>query len=518
MGHQIPQTHPDPAPVAAPAKIRSGLSRRAAEAVVFLASASVLVLEIVSLRLVAPYVGISLETSSAVIGTALAAIATGAWVGGRSADRWDPGVLLAPVLGLGGALTMLTLPVVRGVGEALRGGPDAPGVLLLAMFAVFPPAALLSAVTPLVVKLHLGELSRTGTVVGRLSAIATMGAIVATFATGFVLLAALSTGAILVGTGSLLLFVAAAVATGRLLARGGRRGFLVRAALPGVLVLVLALLASFAPTPCQVETTYHCARVQEDPDRAGGRLLWLDALPHSYVDLNDPRYLEFSYSTAVAVVADHLRPVNRPLASLTIGGGGLSLPRYLAATHPGSTATVLEIDPGVVQIALQRLGATSIPNLRLRVGDARVGLAGEADARYDLVIGDAFGGLAVPWHLTTQETVTRIRQTLVPDGIYAVNVIDYRPQRFVKAELATLREIFPQVILLAGAEALAGVGGGNHVLIASQEPLPVAEIRRELRAAVPEWDVLDPAATDAFVGTARPLTDAWAPVDQMLVR
>lgn len=497
-----------------------GLPRRAAEVVVFLASAAVLLLEIAAIRLVAPYVGITLQTSSAVIGSALAAIATGAWGGGRLADRWDAATLLAPALGLGGALTMLTLPVVRGIGENLRGTPDAAGVLLLAMLAVFPPAALLSTITPLVVKLHLGELTRTGTVVGRLSAIATLGAIAATFATGFFLITAFTTASIVIGTGCLLLLTAAAVAVAGAWARRREPSRAVQGVSAAGLVLLLALAVPVlqTPTPCQVETAYHCVRIEPDPSRSGGFLLWLDNLPHSYVDLDNPRYLEFRYAGAMAAVADSLRPAGRPITSLSIGGGGLTLPRYVAATRPGSTSTVLEIDPGVARVVQERLGGAAIPGLRLRIGDGRVELEGQPAGRYDLVIGDAFGGLAPPWHLTTVEAVQQIRRTLTDDGIYAANIIDYRPQLFVRAELATLRTVLPYVALLADAQALGGRGGGNHVLIASRVPLPVETIRHELQARVPDWDVLDPEATAAFVGTVRPLTDARAPVDQLLRR
>ena len=149
-----------------------------------------LVLEIVALRLVGPYVGVTLQVSSSVIGISLAAIAYGAWLGGRLADKYDPRLLLAPALVLAAIGTAITLPLVRWGGEVLRGGA-APAVLLLAALAVFLPAFLLAAVTPLVVKLQLGDLRRTGQVVGRLSSFGTLGAITATLGTGFVLVAAM---------------------------------------------------------------------------------------------------------------------------------------------------------------------------------------------------------------------------------------------------------------------------------------------------------------------------------------
>src|SRR3954469_9892963 len=156
----------------APRALPSGL----ATGLVFFASGSVLVLEIVALRLVGPYVGVTLQVSSSVIGISLAAIAYGAWLGGRLADQYDPRILLAPALILGAIGTAVTLPLVRWGGELLRGGA-APAVLLLAALAVFLPAFVLSTIPPMVVKLQLSSLREAGTVVGRLSSIGTLGAI-----------------------------------------------------------------------------------------------------------------------------------------------------------------------------------------------------------------------------------------------------------------------------------------------------------------------------------------------------
>jgi predicted MFS family arabinose efflux permease len=126
-GHAVPST------IVVVADARNALPGRLA-ALVFVSSGGVLVLEIVGLRLVAPYVGVTLQTSSAIIGVALAAIAYGAWFGGFLADRVDPRRVLAPALLLAAGATALTLPMVRWAGEWLRGAAVA-GVLLLAMLA-----------------------------------------------------------------------------------------------------------------------------------------------------------------------------------------------------------------------------------------------------------------------------------------------------------------------------------------------------------------------------------------------
>jgi len=482
------------------------LGERAADGLVFLASGSVLVLEILSLRLVAPYLGLTLQTSTAVIGFALAAIATGAWVGGRIADRIAPQRLLGPILLASGVLVLFVGPLVRWTGEQVRGG-DVSAVLLMAAVAVFVPAALLSAVTPMVVKLRLGTLSETGTVVGRLSGIATAGALVATFVTGFMLVAAMPTSVILLILGGVLIVLGATL-TIRLRNAAAVVG-------PLALAFIGATAAVAAPTPCDVETAYHCALIVRDPNRPTGRTLQLDTLHHSYVDLADPTYLSFSYIRGIASVVDAGK--QGPVRGLHLGGGGVTFPRYLSATRPGSENLVLEIDGGIVDLDVNRLGLDIGDGLAVRIQDARVGLAERASSSRDLVVGDAFGGLTVPWHLTTRETVAEVRRVLVPGGLYLVNVIDYPPMRFARAEVATIADVFPHVGMLARPPVLSGAEGGNLVIVASDRPLATEDIEEQLARRAPELDLLaEPGLVADFFGDARVLTDDFAPVDQLV--
>jgi spermidine synthase len=492
---------------------RAALPNPVAAAVTFLCSGAVLVLEIVGLRLIAPYVGVTLQTSTAIIGFALAAIALGAWTGGATADRTDPRRLLAPLMVAGGALVVAVLPLVRFTGSLLSGA-DAGGVLLLAAVAVVIPAALLSAVPPMVVKLQLASLDETGAVVGRLSGIGTLGGIAATFITGFLLIAVLPSSVILVATG--VVTVVAGIVVGVLLRRRSAGG--VGQVPVGLLVLALAGvgLAAVAPTPCEAETAYHCARVVADPARDSGRVLMLDTLRHSYVDLDDPTHLEFEYVRAIAAVTDVTAPPGQALSALHVGGGGLTVPRYLATVRPGTESLVVEVDPGVVAIDRAQLALETSEELRVRVADGRVALADEAPRVRDLVVGDAFGGLSVPWQLTTREALELVDAALTDDGVYAVNLIDHPPLDFVRAELATLRDVFPHVLLLARAPVLAREDGGNLVAVASRSPLPAAEIETAMADNGLAWHLAEGSELDEFVGDAAVLTDDFAPVDQLL--
>ncbi|MEW2381083.1 fused MFS/spermidine synthase [Micromonospora sp. NPDC047707] len=483
---------------------------------VFFSSGAVLVLETAALRLVGPYVGVTLQVTSSVIGIALAAIAYGAWAGGWLADRRDPRTLLAPALVLAGIATAVTLPAVRYAGEVLRGGA-ASAILLLVALAVFIPAMLLSAVTPMVVKLQLADLRRTGQVVGRLSSIGTLGAVTATLVTGFVLVAALPSTVILLG-----LAVSLGV-TG--LALGGWLRRSAGAQLTGparvsaslaVLGLVGAGLTAVAPNPCDIETAYHCARVEADPRREGGRTLLLNSAEHSYVDLADPTHLEYAYTKWIGAVADVAAPAGRRLDALHLGGGGFTVPRYLTATRPGTGNVVFEIDGGLVTLGEEKLGVRQGPDLRAVVGDARMLVADEPAGSRDLVVGDAFGHLVVPWHLATREMAAEIRRVTRPGGVYVQNVIDYPPMRFIRSEVATVAAEFRHVALIAPPAALAGEKGSNFLIVASDAPLPLEAVRTRLDRVDPSVTVLDDEALGDFVGDALVLTDDYAPVDQLL--
>ncbi|MEY3019786.1 MAG: hypothetical protein RLZZ272_770, partial [Actinomycetota bacterium] len=340
-----------------------------ANALVFLTSAAVLVLELLAARLLIPYVGNTLETYTAIIGTILAGIALGTWLGGRAADRRDPAGLLAPLLLGGGALALVTIPLTDALAGSLRGaGPLTTTTLTVLTFLA--PAAVLSAVTPAVVKLQLAHLDHTGRVVGRLSALSTAGAIVGSFLTGFVLVAVAPTRASIRGVGVLL--IAGGIVVELLLRRRRpQRRAGEGLGLPSMMVAVLALAGSFAAaSPCQVESAYFCASVREDPARAGGRVLVLDTLRHGYVDLDDPTHLEFTYVAWYGDVITAIAPDGRALEALHIGGGAFSVPRYLRAAHAGSRSVVLELDPAVVRLAEEELGLVLGDDLSVVTGDA----------------------------------------------------------------------------------------------------------------------------------------------------
>jgi spermidine synthase len=480
----------------------------------FTAAACVLVLEIAAARLLAPYVGVSLTTYTSIIGVILAGIAAGAWAGGRAADRVGPDRLLGGLLVAGGAAAVAAVPVAGLLGPALAGsGPDAS--LLLAAVAFALPAALLSAVAPVIVRAAIRDVGSSGTVVGRLSAVGTAGALTGTFLTGYVLLGLVPVRPLIAGTGLLL------VGLGVVLAFRLRRP---PAAGTWALVVAaggLAALAAGVGSPCQRESAYYCIAVHPTPEEPSERTLVLDDLLHARVDLDDPAALDFAYVHWFEAAAADLPAVaaggGPPLAALHLGGGGFTFPRHLLARLPDSRHVVLELDPEILATAREELGFDPDERIDVRLGDARRTIAGVADASRDLVVGDAFASRSVPWHLATAEFAAEVDRVLAPGGRYVMNLIDGPRLAFVRAEAATLRARFEHVMVVTWASAFGGRTGGNVVLVASHVPIDGAGLASRVRAATPGADVRWTAPDlDAFVAGAPQLTDDYAPTDQLL--
>jgi spermidine synthase len=475
-------------------------------------SGAVLVLEILAGRLLAPYVGVNLETYTAIIGTILAGIALGAWAGGIAADRVDPRGLIPLLLVAGGGLAIASIPVVRALGG--DAGPDGTGApsVLLALWGFGPSAAVLSAVPPAVVKLQLRSLERTGTTVGHLSAWGTGGAIGGTFLAGYVLVAyaavttlIVTVGVLLVVAGVLLWLANRIVPPNMMLAAAG-------------LTVLASLGAAATSEPCDVQSSYYCISIEADPDVEPGRILILDDLRHSYVDLDDPTHLEFWYIRRIADAIDVDAPAG-PIDAVALGAGGLTIPRWIRATRSGSDQVVLELDGDLVELIDDELPPTDggtfqdAQDIDLFVGDGRRTMRGLPTNSADVIVGDAFGSRAVPWHLATEEFMTDVARVLRPGGIYVANIIDGANESFLRAETATMRRAMPHVAVMRGPGVVDGLIG-NSVVVASTEPFDAESWDAARRAADDGGELV--TDVDAYLDGALVLTDDFAPVDQLI--
>ncbi|WP_454112013.1 spermidine synthase [Microbacterium aurum] len=246
---------------------------------------------------------------------------------------------------------------------------------------------------------------------------------------------------------------------------------------------------------------------------AGGFELDVDGTPQSHVDLDDPSHLHFEYVARMGAVIDLLRMPGQPLTAIHLGAGALTLPRYVEHTRPGSRQQVIELEQPLVDLVRAELPLPRGAQVRVRIGDARdvaarlpAGLQGSAD----LVVSDVFAGAQTPAHLTTVEYFRILAGLLSPDGVLLVNVADGAGLAFARREVATVRAVLPEVIVLAEVQTLKGRRFGNLVIAASHAPLPVTWLPRLMAAGPHPAKVAQGAELDEFVRDAREATDADA--------
>ncbi|USQ88508.1 fused MFS/spermidine synthase [Streptomyces phaeoluteigriseus] len=252
------------------------------------------------------------------------------------------------------------------------------------------------------------------------------------------------------------------------------------------------------------------AQLVPDRDRARAWTLLIDGAPQSHVDLDDPGHLSFEYQRRLGHVIDLAAPAGRPLHVLHLGGGAFTLARYVAATRPRSTQQIVERDASLVQLVRRELPLDPGARIRVRSTDAREGLGKVPDGWADLVIADVFSGARTPAHLTSIEFLDEVRRALGPGGLYAANLADGPPLAHLRGQIATAAARFPELALVADPTVLRGKRFGNAVLVASDLPLPTAELTRRAASDPHPGRVEHGKDLTDFAGGAVAVVDASA--------
>jgi hypothetical protein len=252
-------------------------------------------------------------------------------------------------------------------------------------------------------------------------------------------------------------------------------------------------------------TTYGTATLRPDPARARGWELLVDGVPQSYVDLGHPTHLDFEYVRRLATVLRRCAPAGRPLTVLHLGGGGMTLPRLVSVTRPGSAQTVVERD-GELAGLVTRLLPLPEPAPRVVVGDARTVLEEQTPGTYDVIVSDVFDGARMPASVASAGFASAAARALRPGGTLAVNLTDVPPLAWSRVQVATLRTAFADVALIAGGSMFGGRRAGNVVLAAGDKVPARALALDAARDPVP-GRVLHGAELRAFIAGSRARLD-----------
>ena len=526
-----------------------------ANIVVFIASFCTLVIELVAGRMMAPYVGVSLYTWTSIIGVVLAGISIGAYLGGRMADRYPRSSTLGWLLFLSGLGAFSISPLTNLIGGAQFHTSLMTRILLITTLIFFIPSCLLGMISPVVVKLTLNNLEKTGNVVGKIYAFSTLGSILGTFATGFYLISWMGTRYILLTMG-IILILSAFIFGGFF---SSKKTFVLcflflflSALLPFVGLHVYATTHpeefSFPTSPIESikkmfsyafkfpleeetyffkESDYYTIKLKKSIRGNNGNpleSLVLDHLVHSYTDLQDPLYLEYEYIRMYEEIVGWQAKKRESLKVLFLGGGGYTFPRFIERKYPRAVIQVVEIDPEITRVVKKYLGVSDPTQIRSFNEDGRWFVMNcKEKGTYDLIFGDAFNDLSIPYHLTTKEFAMQLRSLLKPDGLLLANVIDsFKKGAFMPSYIRTLEEVFGKrnVHLMTLSSDYEKIGISTCVVVASAKTLDMDDFVRTVKERGGEMTshVMPQDRLQEYL-KERPsivLTDDYVPVDNLI--
>jgi spermidine synthase len=510
----------------------------APQVTVFVSSFCILAIELVAGRMVSRHLGASLYTWTSVIGIVLAGIDVGTYAGGRLADRRPAAPTLSAVFVLASITVVAIGALERQVGEwAMLWTLPWPARVASHVAIVFlVPSLVLGMISPVAAKMALDRSRETGRTIGSVYAWGVIGSLAGTFATGFWLIAAFGTAAIIWAVAGLLAAAGLAFGAGSRLARAWLVAWLALAVLgvgpwPWAETLGARLSLRDAPEPDLIysdESQYSHIRVYRVSESPDIRNLHLDKLLHSSVVMGRPEDLQYGYGRIYAAVTTELAGTRDSLSTLTIGGGGYTVPRWIESRFPRSRIDVVEIDPAVTRASIVALDLPHDHRLTIRHEDGRAHVQQLADARrrgepgpvYDAIYLDAVDDYSVPYQLTTREFALDVRDILAPDGALLMNLIDvYATGRFLGAVILTLESVFPEVqVFMEGAPVSTQEDSRNtYVVVAAKRPLDAARVTRayDSRVGLQCLTAAEEATLTARSG-GRPLTDDWSPVENLL--
>jgi spermidine synthase len=474
--------------------------------------------EMCASRLLAPYFGNSLPVWGLLIGLLLAYLAIGYVLGGRLADRCpQAGILYQLAAWAGfviGLIPYLAHPILRYsvVGFATYQAGAVLGSLLsvLALFAL--PVVLLGCISPFAIRLGVQNAASSGNVAGRIYALSTVGSLIGTFASVFLLIPSLGTRRTIFVLSISLLTISVA----GLLQAAVRRILLYILLLALILALQLLPMGAIKPTQGMIyesDSAYNYIQVLRNGEEIVLKLNEGEGIQSAY---HPQRVLTgYVYDYFLLVPFFRSAAVSPPVSSLCLIGlaGGTSARQY-SAVFGAIPIDGVEIDPAIVDVA-RRFFDLNLANLHVIVQDGRYYLA-HSQELYDVIIIDAYRPPYIPFQLTTAEFFRQVHDHLTPDGVVAINVArtetDYT---LVDAIASTLKAVYPRVYVMDM------LGNLNSIVIATRQATELQVITARL-----SW-LSDPVLSDvALRATGRIrefgvpnreiLSDDHAPVERIV--
>ncbi|RQG93390.1 spermidine synthase [Natrarchaeobius chitinivorans] len=420
------------------------------ELAVFVSGVTSMGLEILAVRIVAPQFGSHIYTVGGILTVFLIALSLGYWQGGKRAalatNRQMSWIMLATAVYVG--VVIYASDLLLSTTSTLALPPryaSLPAVIVL----FGPPTYLLGFVSPYAAE--LSDKQGTGEASGHVYALGTIGSIVGSGATTFVLIPAMTIDTI----GLLFGLILVATALG-LMFPAFPRGPTVASVLVAAMLVVAAGAGPVAldhrgDVVYEADTAHQHLEIVDDGDV---RTMYLDGSRHSATDLTNPDRHVFTYTKyfhlSMLAVDDH-EDVDRVLF---VGGGGYTGPQDFAQRYD-ATVDVVEIDPAVTDAAEEYFGLERGEDLNVHAEDGRQFLR-DNDQTYDVIVLDAYKQDQVPFHLTTTEFMELASDRLSDDGVLYANVVSSPSgsgSEFYHAQYRTMETTFPDVYSFRTSDA-----------------------------------------------------------------
>lgn len=456
----------------------------------FGSGASVMSLELLGSRIVAPYLGSSVIVWTNLIGVVLLAMALGAWLGGVIADSYPDIRLVSGALGLSGLWCLGLVLFSEVILRPLTLLPFSSAAVLASLFLLAVPACLLAAISPMVLRLFTKNVDSLGRVAGSLSAFGTLGSLFGTYVTGYVLLPQFPLHRLLLGLSIFLLITAICFF------QPWPKRKKTASSLAFILLLPSVSLFPLQTSQISFPSAYADVRIVYGNFRGNDTvMLKINTGLHAVGYTSNPSDSALDYVHGFEAV-DSLVPT--PQRVLVLGGGGFHAVSSFQRRHPDAVIDVVEIDPAIIEAAKKYMGFVQATKTRILLDDARTSVP-RLPAGYDVILSDVYGGdISTPWHVITEQALQDVSSKLSEDGVYAANlIIAAEPttgytKTFTKNVVATFKSVFSWIILIDTMNSSSKNMPSNVLLFAGNGKKPDASfLLKEVQKRVPKQRITE---------------------------
>ncbi len=444
--------------------------------VVFVSGGVVMIFELVGSRITGPYVGTSTYAWTSLIGVILASLSLGYYLGGKLADKRPDTLPLAIIIAISGLLIAISTffkDIIPSIISSYPLSLETKSILI--SLILFAPASLfLGMISPYAVRLKMNTVENAGKTAGNLYALSTMGSIVGTFLAGFYIIPHFGSAKSLMIL-TIILFILSIILLGKNILKISTLFFLTFTIFVSTFSLVsgeiIAREKMFVKNLIiDKDTEYNRIWIYDFIDtntKKPARALSTDLFGiQGAVFTDGTEDLVFNY-TKFYRLAEFFFPNIK--SALTIGGCAYTQPQDFLKRNPESVIDVVEIDPGMTEVAKEYFGLKDDTRLNIIHEDGRIFL-NKRLKKYDAIFIDAFNGAAsVPFNLTTKETARAVFESLNDEGVVMMNIIssiEGEKGKFLRAEYATYSEVFPQVYIFQVEKSINSNDVQNIMLVA----------------------------------------------------